>query len=106
MTNIIFVEPDGAEHLIEADNGDTLMDAAVNNLVPGILGECGGACICATCHVVTSPEWASKLSPPNDKEKMMLEGVMDITEESRLGCQITIDDSLDGLKVFIPEAQY
>jgi len=105
MTSIRFVESSGEEHVVDADNGRTLMDAAVDNLVPGILAECGGACVCATCHVIPASEWAGKLKAANEMETAMLEGAMDITEHSRLACQIEVDDCLDGLVVHIPENQ-
>ncbi|NIB45071.1 2Fe-2S iron-sulfur cluster binding domain-containing protein [Pseudomaricurvus alkylphenolicus] len=105
MTSIRFIESSGEEHTVEADDGRTLMDVAVDNLVPGILGECGGACVCATCHVMVEPEWQAKVPAKSDTEDAMLQGAMDVTEKSRLACQIVVDESLNGMVVHIPEHQ-
>ena len=82
------------------------MLAAVNNNVPGIVAECGGACSCATCHVHVDPDWYDRLPPPQDMEKDMLEFAIDPDETSRLSCQISITEELDGLVVRTPESQY
>ena len=100
-----FIQADGSTQLVEGDAGETLMKAAINAMVPGVLAECGGACICATCHVIVDPVWADKLPPKADDEEDMLEGVIDVTEYSRLACQIKLAPELDGLKVNVPEDQ-
>jgi 2Fe-2S ferredoxin len=105
MIRVTLIEHDGTVHDIEAEPGRNLMETAVDHLVPGILGECGGACICATCHVMLHPDWYERLPAPNGFEDSMLAGAAERTEHSRLGCQITLDDSLDGLVVKLPEHQ-
>ncbi len=105
MAKIKYIAFDGTETEVQANNGLSVMQAAVNNSVPGIVAECGGACCCATCHVHFDPEWYAKLPEPKDNEKDMLEFAIDPMETSRLGCQIKITDELDGLVVHTPESQ-
>jgi ferredoxin, 2Fe-2S len=107
MAKIKFIEHNGTEHEVEADNGLSVMQAAVNNGIPGIVAECGGACSCATCHVQIDAEWYAKVEAPSDMENEMLEFAMGFGENaSRLSCQIKISDELDGLVVRTPESQY
>ncbi|MEM1139771.1 MAG: 2Fe-2S iron-sulfur cluster-binding protein [Pseudomonadota bacterium] len=106
MPKIIFIEHDGTEHEVEVASGLSVMEAAVNNMVPGIDADCGGACACATCHIYVDPEWAAKTGEQNDMEKTMLDFAAEVQETSRLSCQIKVDDSLDGLVVRMPENQY
>ena len=107
MAKIIFIEHNGTEHEVEADNGLNIMQAAVNNGVPGIVAECGGACSCATCHVQVDAEWYSKIEAPSDMENEMLEFAMGYKENSsRLSCQIKINDEMDGIVIRTPESQY
>ncbi len=106
MPNVIFVEADGTKHEVEGNAGDTVMELAINNMVPGMLAECGGACACATCHVYVSPEWAEKVGPLEKRESEMVAEALDVKETSRLACQIHISDELDGLTVALPENQF
>lgn len=106
MPLVKFIEFNGTEHDISADDGQTIMDAATSNLVPGIDADCGGECSCATCHVLISADWQAKLSPRSDTEESMLDLNPDRTDESRLSCQIPMNDSLDGIVVNLPEFQY
>ena len=103
MTKIVFIQPDGIEHLVEADNGDSIMTAAINNNVPGIDGDCGGNCACATCHVYIRQ---SISSIADEEEKTMLGIADNATSDSRLGCQISVSGDLDGLRVYLPIAQH
>ncbi len=103
MTKIVFIEPDGTEHLVDADYGESLMTAAVNNEVPGIDGDCGGNCACATCHVYIRQ---GIINIANEEEKTMLSIADNATEDSRLGCQISVSDDLEGLQVYLPTAQH
>ena len=106
MPKIRLVEADGAVHELEATAGETLMQVATDNLVPGILGECGGACACATCHVYISAEHSQKLDAPSDMELGMLEGTAeDATQQSRLACQIIIGADWDGFEAVLPAKQ-
>lgn len=103
MTKIIFVQSDGTEHLVEANDGDSIMTAAINNDVPGIDGDCGGNCACATCHVYIRQSMNIVAS---EEEKTMLGIADNATSDSRLGCQISVSDNLDGLRVYLPVAQH
>ncbi len=106
MTKITFVSPDGEERIIDAEDGDTVMDAAINNDVPGILAECGGACACATCHVYVDDAFMDKVGTPSEMEESMLEFNEHRAENSRLSCQIRVSPDLEGLRVTAPESQY
>ncbi|MCL4120831.1 UNVERIFIED_CONTAM: hypothetical protein GTU68_049926 [Idotea baltica] len=75
------------------------MQAAVANQVEGILGDCGGVAACATCHVHINPQWISKVGPASDIEQGMLELEDNVTDNSRLGCQVKLTPELDGLVV-------
>ena len=105
MPNIKYITHDGAEHDVVADNGSTVMETAVKNMVPGIEAECGGACACATCHVYVDEAWRETVGSPEPMEESMLDFAHEVRENSRLSCQISVTDSLDGLIVRIPERQ-
>ncbi len=106
MPTIKFIEHDGTEHDVEADVDFSVMNAAINNLVPGIDADCGGECSCATCHVMVAEEWLGKIDDPSDQEGSMLDLNPDRQTNSRLSCQINVTDELDGLVVQLPEFQY
>ncbi len=106
MPKVIFVEHNGKEHTVEAANGLTVMEAAVKNLVPGIDADCGGACACATCHVYVDPAFADKTGEKSDMEQTMLDFANEVTDQSRLSCQIKLTDDLDGLVVRLPASQH
>lgn len=105
MPRIQFVQPDGTTQVVEAPIGQSIMQAAVNNLVPGIIGECGGACSCATCHLYVDEPWRARLLPPDAMEQGMLEGAIEPGPLSRLSCQIEMSEALDGIVVRIPAGQ-
>ena len=106
MPQVKFIEFNGTKHNIDANNGDSIMVTATSNLVPGIDADCGGECSCATCHVLIDAEWQAKLAATSDTEESMLDLNPDRTAESRLSCQITMSDDLDGIVVNLPEFQY
>jgi len=106
MAKIKYIEFNGEEHTIDVQNGLTVMEGAIKNKVPGIDADCGGACACATCHVYVQKEWFSKLPPKEDTEEDMLDFAFDVRENSRLSCQLTVSDELDGLIVNLPEKQF
>lgn len=100
---IIFVSPDGTERRVAAREGMNVMAAATSNGIAGIVGECGGNAMCATCHIYVSDD---RLPPLSDEEDELLEGTADErTSESRLGCQIKMTSEFDGLRVRLPERQ-
>ncbi|HAC32997.1 MAG TPA: 2Fe-2S ferredoxin [Gammaproteobacteria bacterium] len=105
MTKVVFVTADGNEHEVDARNDRSLMQAAVQNAVPGIDADCGGQCLCATCHVILPDSWYTKLGAPSDDEEEMLAPTPERTATSRLSCQIQISDELEGLRVQLPEFQ-
>jgi 2Fe-2S ferredoxin len=104
LIEIDFVAPDGSHERVYTREGYTLMEAAVRSGVPGILAECGGACACATCHVVVDPAWTDRVGPPNSMETQLLE-LVDRQPTSRLGCQIRLKQAFDGLVVHVPERE-
>ena len=106
MIKVTFIEPNGAQKIVSANVGVPLMEAARDADVEGILAECGGACACATCHVVVEGGPVAALTPPDDQESLVLEGALDVTETSRLSCQITATEALDGLVLRVPESQF
>ena len=99
MAKIKYIEFNGNEHEIEVSNGLTVMEGAIKNKIPGIDADCGGACACATCHVYVDNKWIEKLSPKDDSEEDMLDFAFEVKSNSRLSCQITVSDELDGLVV-------
>ena len=106
MPLIKFISHDGNEQDVHVAVGTTVMHAAIDNGVSGILADCGGACSCATCHCYIEDEWQAKLEAPSEMEKEMLECVLDPSPNSRLSCQIPVGDHLDGLVVRLPESQF
>ena len=106
MARIKFIQIDGKEKEVVAKAGESVMRAAVDNGVEGIAAECGGCLSCATCHAYISEEWADRVPPPSEEEKVMIECAMGVQANSRLTCQLTVTDELDGLVVQIPPTQY
>jgi len=105
MAKITYIEFDGNRHEIDVEAGKSVMQAAVDNSLRGILGDCGGACSCATCHCYVEEEWLSKLDAKCETEEMLLEEVMEPKPNSRLSCQIKASDELHGLVIYLPEKQ-
>ena len=106
MPKIVYVEHNGKEHTVEVANGLSVMEGAVKNLIPGIDADCGGACACATCHVYVDPAFASKIQEKSDMEQTMLDFANEVTDQSRLSCQIKVSPELDGLIVRMPASQH
>ena len=106
MLNVLFVSHTGVEYPVEAHAGDTVMTAALDNAVPGIEAECGGGCSCGTCHVYLDEAWLARAGEVTEMEEGMLDFVVERAPTSRLCCQITLDESLDGLIVRIPKSQF
>ncbi|MCG6113106.1 MAG: 2Fe-2S iron-sulfur cluster-binding protein [Paracoccus sp.] len=106
MVKLTFVSPDGTQTQVDASEGQSVMKAAVENDVDGIVGECGGAMMCATCHCYVDEAWADRVGAREDGEDDMLEGAAsEVTSRSRLSCQIKLTPELDGLVVHLPEEQ-
>lgn len=105
MARITFIAHDGTETIVETRPGFSVMEAAVDEAVPGILGNCGGACACATCHVYVDEAWHAATGTPDAAERSMLDCAIDVRATSRLSCQIAMTPKLDGLVVRTPERQ-
>ena len=105
MPTITLIEHDGASHTIEAEIGKSLMLNAVENFVPGIDADCGGAGACGTCHCFVEAEWLSATGEADAMEESMLGMRPDRAETSRLSCQIDVSEDMDGLVVRLPEYQ-
>lgn len=105
MPEVTYVQPDGTRITCDVRHGESVMDGALDNHIPGIIAQCGGGCTCATCHCyVPEPYW-SRLPPPHPDEREMLEYVWQPRPDSRLACQLFPDPSLDGLVVEVPARQ-
>lgn len=106
MSKIQFLTPAGVTHVLEAAPGSSVMEIAVQNGMPGMVAECGGAGACATCHVYIDPAQTDLVGPAEDLEDDMLDGTTAARKaNSRLACQIEIHDGLDGLRVEIAPEQ-
>ena len=107
MSKLTYISANGGEHTVEVANGTNAMDAALQNLVPGIDGDCGGTTACGTCHVYVPPEWQEKLGgPSSEAEQAMLALTDNARSNSRLACQIKMTPELDGLVLMVPAAQH
>ena len=106
MALITFIDHNDQAFEVNATEGSSVMQAAVENGIDAIVAECGGSCSCATCHVYVDEAWVEKTGQASDIEKDMLECVLEPQENSRLSCQIEITNDLDGLIVRMPASQY
>lgn len=107
MTSITLIQPDDCERVLEnlANEGNVLQAALANN-VNGLIGECGGFCQCASCHIYVDEQWLGKLPPPDEMEEAMLDCTYSPRQaNSRLCCQIQLSPAIDGLVARIPEKQ-
>jgi 2Fe-2S ferredoxin len=103
MTEIIFIYPDGTEKTIDAPNGISILEVAHKNDIP-IEGACEGSLACSTCHIIIEDEQAFYALPePSEEEEDMLDLAFGLTRTSRLGCQIMVDDHLNGIRLRLPE---
>jgi len=105
VVKVIFETHKGVKREVEAEVGRSVMEAAIGSMVNGILGDCGGSCSCATCHVYVDPAWFSRLEPRTVTETELLDMAIDPNETSRLSCQIKLTPELDGLHVRLPVSQ-
>ncbi|AJR24513.1 MULTISPECIES: 2Fe-2S iron-sulfur cluster-binding protein [Sphingobium] len=101
MAKLIVVNRSGEEQAVEAENGLSVMEIIRDNGFDELLALCGGCCSCATCHVFVDPAFADNLPPISDDENDLLDSSDHRNETSRLSCQLTFSDSLDGLRVTI-----
>ena len=105
MPKITYIEHTGKSHSVEVSKELSVMEGAIQNNIPGIDADCGGSCACATCHVYVEEKWFDKLPKKEDAEQDMLDMAFEPKKFSRLACQITIVDELDGLVVKMPSKQ-
>ena len=105
MPKITYIEHSGKSHVVEVPNELSVMEGAVQNNIPGITADCGGACACATCHVYVDEKWFDKLKKKDEAEQDMLDMAFEPNKFSRLACQITVTDELEGLVVKMPSKQ-
>jgi 2Fe-2S ferredoxin len=106
MPTIVFLEPGGKRIPVDVAIGANVMRTAIANDVPGIVAECGGSAMCATCHVYVDDEGAAHLPPPGEVEEEMLESAAaERTARSRLSCQLVVPEGLDTLVVSVPQTQ-
>jgi ferredoxin, 2Fe-2S len=106
MTTITFIEPSGRKIAATVDGETTLMELAVAHDVEGVLADCGGACVCATCHCQLDANYSDTLGEPGPGEIMMLDELLNVSQQSRLACQIDLNAELDGLVVTIPPVEH
>ncbi len=106
MVKITYIQHNGDSKTVDAEVGMTVMETALKNDVPGIDAECGGACACATCHVYVDDAWVEKVGDKQETEEDMLDFAFEVTDNSRLSCQIKVTDALDGLVLRVPEKQF
>lgn len=106
MPRITFIEHDGTQYEIDAPVGKSLMQVAIDNAVRGIVADCGGCCTCATCHGYVDPAFAEAMPEKSEDEEMMLEGALEVLDNSRLTCQLFVTEEMEGLIVRLPESQF
>ena len=105
MTKITYIEHNGKPHTIDVENGLSVMEGAVQNNIPGIDADCGGSMACATCHVYIDEKWYEKVKKKEDGEEDMIDMAFEPNKFSRLSCQLTVSDEIDGLVVQLPKKQ-
>ena len=105
MPKITYKDNQDNSKTIEVENGLTVMEGAIQNDIPGIDADCGGAMACATCHVYVEEKWFNKISKAEDAEIDMIDMAYEPKKNSRLSCQIIVTNELDGLEVTTPEKQ-
>jgi len=103
MPKVIYITPKGERHEVEVENGYSIMEGAINNNIEGIVAKYSDACACATCHSYIDEAWLDRIPEMDDMEDSMLDAAFERRENSRLTCQIEMNDSLDGLVVHVAD---
>ena len=108
MPAVTYIEFNGTSHIVDVAEGENVMRGALNNDLPGIVGECGGGLACATCHCYVDDAWVAKAgtTTSQDESDMLESTSAPVKANSRLSCQIIMTAELDGLVVHLPEHQY
>ena len=105
MPKINYINSEGNSKTVEVENGLSVMEGAIQNDIPGIDADCGGSMACATCHVYVEDKWFDKIPKAEDAEIDMIDMAFEPKKNSRLSCQIIVNEELDGLEVTTPEKQ-
>ena len=105
MPKITYKDFRGDTKTIEVKNGLTVMEGAIQNEIPGIDADCGGSMACATCHIYVDEKWLNKIPKAEEAEEDMIDMAFEPKKNSRLSCQIIVNEELDGLEVTTPEKQ-
>ena len=105
MPKITYKNNQGKFKTIKVENGLTVMEGAIKNDIPGIDADCGGSLACATCHVYVEEKWLDKIPKAEEAEVDMIDMAYEPKKNSRLSCQLTVSDELDGLIVTTPAKQ-
>ena len=103
---ILFIEHNGTEHEVLTEPGTSVMQAALDHGVPGIVGECGGCCSCATCHGYVNPPWSDRIAPASPEEAELASCAFDPMPQSRLTCLIKLTPEVDGIVIRLPQRQF
>lgn len=106
LARVVYIEHRGTEHVVDVPVGNTLMEGAIWNRVPGMAAACGGAGGCATCQVIVEDVWLDRIIKPSSNERRTLRFAYEPGANSRLGCQIVMTEALDGLVLRLPKRQY
>jgi 2Fe-2S ferredoxin len=106
MPKITYISHSGVSKVVEVPPGMSVMEGGVRNGIDEIVAECGGSCLCATCHVYVDEKWLAALEPIAEDENAMLESTAaERKPNSRLSCQLIVKPALEGLVVHTPETQ-
>jgi 2Fe-2S ferredoxin len=105
MGSITFIEHNGTQHTVDIEEGKSLMQIAMDNGVQGVDADCGGACACGTCHVIIGSDWINTTGSATDEEIQMLDLTPEKEDSSRLSCQISTSEAMNGMVVRLPEFQ-
>lgn len=105
MVKITYIDSEGTARTVDAEIGATVMETAIKNQIPEIEAECGGACACSTCHLYVDEAWSAKTGEPSPMEEDMLDFAFEVKPNSRLSCQMKVQEDWDGLVVRTPERQ-
>jgi len=105
VPRVTYVGPDGRRDTVEVAEGDSVMDGALDHNIPGIIGQCGGALTCVTCHCYVDAPWFERLPAPEADEVELLPFAEAVAPDSRLSCQIRLTAELDGITVRLPPRQ-
>jgi 2Fe-2S ferredoxin len=105
LQTLVFIEHNGIEREVMGKSGSSVMEVALDTNVPGIVGECGGCCSCATCHGYVDSPWFERLPAASEQELELVSYAFDPLANSRLTCQITLTPELDGMVIRLPKRQ-